>query len=161
MKALKIVHQKVIDTEKVFPHPRGLPFTNSLKFIVQNTFSQQFQQMSHDSKEDAIACMHLMLRRILPELRKQEAEKMREKDQWQVNPLTAPPDEREGEGDADKTVAANVSRAEQHISCGAGDSDHEIPAGSQKRKREDDEIGDKGSKRPQSSGEGSPLLPAD
>lgn len=72
LKALKILHMKVIDTEEVFPHPRGLPFTRSLKLIVQQMFDLQIQQFDHDSKQDAIACMNLMLRQVLDELRDYE-----------------------------------------------------------------------------------------
>lgn len=68
LKALKIMHLRVIDTEDVFPHPRGLPFTRSLKLIVQEMFGLQIQQFDHDSKQDAIACMNLMLRQVLEEL---------------------------------------------------------------------------------------------
>lgn len=68
LKALKIVHMKVIDTEDVFPHPRGLPFTRSLKLIVQEQFNLMIQMFDHDSKQDAIACMNLMLRQVLDEL---------------------------------------------------------------------------------------------
>ena len=58
----------MIDTEYVFPHPRGLPFTRSLKVIVQQQFNQQIQREDHDSRTDAIACMNLMLRQVLDEL---------------------------------------------------------------------------------------------
>ena len=59
---------KVIDTEHVFYHPRGLPFTRSLKVIVQQVFNVQIHRYDHDSRQDAIACMNLMLRQVLEEL---------------------------------------------------------------------------------------------
>lgn len=70
LKVLKIVHMKVIDTEQVFPHPKGLPFTRSLKRIVEETFNMSIQRFDHDSKQDAIACMNLMLRKVVDQLRK-------------------------------------------------------------------------------------------
>lgn len=66
------MHLKVVDTEEVFADARGLPFTRSLKSIVQEKFDVQIQQFDHDSKQDAIACMNLMLRQVLPELRDYE-----------------------------------------------------------------------------------------
>lgn len=69
-KVLKIAHMNVIDTEDVFPHPRGLPFTRSLKRIVEETFNMNIQRFDHDSKQDAIACMNLMLRKVVDQLRK-------------------------------------------------------------------------------------------
>jgi RNA exonuclease 1 len=70
LKALKILHNRVIDTEEVFPHPKGLPFTRSLKRIVQETFNMNIQMYDHDSRQDAVACMNLMLRRVIHELKK-------------------------------------------------------------------------------------------
>lgn len=69
LKVLKILHLKVIDTEEVFPDSRGLPFTQSLKRIVQETFNTHIQMFDHDSKQDAIACMNLMLRKVIDELK--------------------------------------------------------------------------------------------
>ena len=65
---LKIVHQKIIDTVQVFPHPRGLPFKQNLKMLIRNELCMNIQSSDHDSKEDAIACMHVMLHRARNEI---------------------------------------------------------------------------------------------
>lgn len=70
LKVLKIAHMKVIDTEDVFPHNKGLPYTRSLKRIVEEQFRMSIQKFDHDSKQDAIACMNLMLRQVVELLRK-------------------------------------------------------------------------------------------
>ena len=72
LKALKMLHMCVIDTEEVFPHPKGLPFTRSLKSIVEQNFDFQFQTFVHDSRLDAIACMNLMLRQVKPDVQDYE-----------------------------------------------------------------------------------------
>lgn len=63
LKALKVVHSTVIDTAEVFPHRRGLPFKRALRTIVAEIMHQIIQEndSGHDSKEDAISCMKLML----------------------------------------------------------------------------------------------------
>ncbi len=36
LKALRIVHGKVVDTAALFPHPKGLPFKHSLKKLAKD-----------------------------------------------------------------------------------------------------------------------------
>ncbi|VDN54134.1 unnamed protein product [Dracunculus medinensis] len=77
LKALRIVHQKIVDTSDVFPHERGLPYKKSLKNIFNDIFHSNIQENGkirnsagniladgHDSKEDASACMRLMLHKV-------------------------------------------------------------------------------------------------
>lgn len=62
-KALKLLHPTVIDTAHLFPHRKGLPFKRALRTIVAETMSQIIQDAvgGHDSAEDAISCMRLVL----------------------------------------------------------------------------------------------------
>eukprot|EP00468_Gymnochlora_sp_CCMP2014_P014695 CAMPEP_0167768002 /NCGR_PEP_ID=MMETSP0110_2-20121227/16389_1 /TAXON_ID=629695 /ORGANISM="Gymnochlora sp., Strain CCMP2014" /LENGTH=479 /DNA_ID=CAMNT_0007656555 /DNA_START=235 /DNA_END=1675 /DNA_ORIENTATION=+ len=65
--ALRIVHTKVLDTSILYPHPRGPPRKQSLKFISEKFLGRQIQketeegqkEMGHDSTEDAIAALEL------------------------------------------------------------------------------------------------------
>ncbi|XP_074040750.1 putative exonuclease GOR [Leptinotarsa decemlineata] len=66
LRALKIVHYKIVDTAFTFPHYRGLPFRRSLKDLISEILRDDIQCSSkgHDSREDATACMRLMLWRV-------------------------------------------------------------------------------------------------
>eukprot|EP01135_Chromosphaera_perkinsii_P001719 Nk52_evm96s208 gene=Nk52_evmTU96s208 len=80
-KALKVVHEKVIDTSVLFPHKLGHPYKRRLKNIVQENLHRFIQTgvkekestegtrgsggpsvvgAGHDSTEDATACMDLL-----------------------------------------------------------------------------------------------------
>lgn len=63
---LKIIHFNVIDTSVLFPHPRGLPFKRSLKTLAKEKLHRNIQDKvgGHDSKEDAVACLDLVLWKI-------------------------------------------------------------------------------------------------
>jgi RNA exonuclease 1 len=43
LKALRIVHQKIIDTAAIFPHPSGLPFKISLKKLMKDYLNREIQ----------------------------------------------------------------------------------------------------------------------
>ncbi|KII61366.1 RNA exonuclease 1 [Thelohanellus kitauei] len=43
LKALKIIHDKVIDTAIVFPHPKGFPYTLSLKQLANEILKINIQ----------------------------------------------------------------------------------------------------------------------
>lgn len=62
-KSLKLIHTNVIDTAHMFPHRKGLPFKRALRTIVAELMSQIIQnsESGHDSAEDAISCMKLVL----------------------------------------------------------------------------------------------------
>nr|XP_023028171.1 RNA exonuclease 1 homolog [Leptinotarsa decemlineata] len=62
MKALKIVHNSVIDTSVLFPHKMGLPHKRGLKVLASEYLRKIIQNdvSGHDSAEDAITCMELL-----------------------------------------------------------------------------------------------------
>jgi RNA exonuclease 1 len=75
--ALKLTHPYIIDTALLFPHPRGPPLKQSLKFLSQKFLGREIQKghgttgpgAGHDSIEDARTCLDLV---------KQKCEKGRE-----------------------------------------------------------------------------------
>lgn len=65
MKALQMTHPFVVDTSVIFPHPRGPPFKQSLKFLAQKYLDRAVQKgdgtlAGHDSIEDARTCLDLV-----------------------------------------------------------------------------------------------------
>lgn len=72
LKALKLVHHTLVDTAEVHPHRRGLPFKRALRTIVAEVLLKIIQDEvgGHDSQEDAISCMQLMLLKISQDLSK-------------------------------------------------------------------------------------------
>ncbi|XP_059167072.1 putative exonuclease GOR [Physella acuta] len=64
--ALKLIHSTVVDTSLVFPHPRGLPYKRALRNLVEEKLQKRIQTHTggHDSKEDAVACMQLILYKV-------------------------------------------------------------------------------------------------
>ncbi|CAN7987032.1 unnamed protein product [Ixodes hexagonus] len=61
LRGLKLLHDTVVDTAVLFPHHRGLPFRRSLRSLVGAYLNRDVQDGSHDSLEDARACMQLVL----------------------------------------------------------------------------------------------------
>ncbi|CAD6227837.1 GSCOCG00006295001-RA-CDS [Cotesia congregata] len=61
-KALKLIHNTVVDTSVVFPHKNGYPQKRALKNLCSEYLRKIIQNDvgGHDSSEDAIACMELM-----------------------------------------------------------------------------------------------------
>ncbi|KFM63646.1 RNA exonuclease 1-like protein, partial [Stegodyphus mimosarum] len=70
-KALKLIHKTVIDTSVVFPHKMGLPYKRALKTLMAEKLNKIIQNDvgGHDSNEDAVSCMELMLWKIKEELK--------------------------------------------------------------------------------------------
>lgn len=62
LKALRIIHRKVIDTAAQFPHPKGFPFRHSLRNLVQMHLGRFIQMGTegHDSLEDTLATIDLL-----------------------------------------------------------------------------------------------------
>lgn len=65
MKALQMTHPFVVDTSVLFPHQRGPPFKQSLKFLAQKYLDRAVQKgdgtlAGHDSIEDARTCLDLV-----------------------------------------------------------------------------------------------------
>lgn len=61
--ALKLCHRWCIDTSIVYPHRRGAPFKRALRTLMREVLHRVIQEddSGHDSREDADACMQLML----------------------------------------------------------------------------------------------------
>ncbi|XP_056591071.1 uncharacterized protein zgc:152968 isoform X1 [Triplophysa dalaica] len=64
--ALKIIHSSVIDTSMVFPHRLGPPHKRELNSLTGDYLRRIIQESveGHDTREDAMACMELMLWRV-------------------------------------------------------------------------------------------------
>lgn len=63
LKALHIIHTKIVDTSVLFPDPRGFPFRTSLKYLSRIFLGKVIQRNNHDCKEDAQMCLELILYR--------------------------------------------------------------------------------------------------
>ncbi|TMW64657.1 hypothetical protein Poli38472_011537 [Pythium oligandrum] len=67
LRALRIVHLKIADTAILYPHQRGFPFKTSLKFLTKTFLGKDIQtkiQEGHDSAEDAVAAMELLIQKV-------------------------------------------------------------------------------------------------
>ncbi|CEG45982.1 small rna degrading nuclease 5-like isoform x1 [Plasmopara halstedii] len=67
LRALRLVHLTIGDTAILYPHQRGFPFRTSLKFLTKTYLKKDIQmqiQTGHDSAEDAIASLELLLLKI-------------------------------------------------------------------------------------------------
>eukprot|EP00803_Ostreobium_quekettii_P005621 evm.model.scf_2414.1 EVM.evm.TU.scf_2414.1 scf_2414:2576-15092(+) len=60
LKAIKILHSKVLDTCHLYPHPRGPPARSSLKVLATKWLKRPIQHGSHDSVVDARAALDLV-----------------------------------------------------------------------------------------------------
>lgn len=66
LKALRLTHPFIADTSVLFPHARGPPLKNSLKFLAQKYLGREVQKAGHaghDSVEDARTCLDLVKRK--------------------------------------------------------------------------------------------------
>eukprot|EP01101_Sappina_pedata_P008847 TRINITY_DN4992_c0_g1_i1.p1 TRINITY_DN4992_c0_g1~~TRINITY_DN4992_c0_g1_i1.p1 ORF type:complete len:600 (-),score=270.22 TRINITY_DN4992_c0_g1_i1:13-1791(-) len=64
LKALKIVHKKVIDTALLFPRPGG---KHSLKFLTKKFLKEDIQIGTHDSIQDSVSAMKLVHLKLIKE----------------------------------------------------------------------------------------------
>ncbi|CAK6435404.1 unnamed protein product [Pipistrellus nathusii] len=64
--ALKLTHRTVLDTSVLFPHHLGLPYRRSLRSLAAQHLGRVIQDgvHGHNSIEDAIACMHLVISKV-------------------------------------------------------------------------------------------------
>ncbi|XP_023243298.1 RNA exonuclease 1 homolog isoform X1 [Centruroides sculpturatus] len=71
-KALKLIHSTVVDTSVVFPHKMGPPYKRALRTLMAEYLNKIIQNSvdGHDSQEDALACMELMLWKIKEDVKK-------------------------------------------------------------------------------------------
>ncbi|XP_033341903.2 uncharacterized protein LOC117229499 [Megalopta genalis] len=62
-KALRLLHDTVVDTSVMFPHKNGYPQKRALKNLCSEYLRKIIQNevCGHDSKEDAVSCMELIL----------------------------------------------------------------------------------------------------
>lgn len=72
LRALKLIHDLVIDTSLVFPHFYGLPYRRSLRSLARSYLKREIQgnMWGHDSYEDARASMELMLWKVRKDINK-------------------------------------------------------------------------------------------
>jgi len=72
LRALKLIHDQVIDTSLVFPHFYGLPYRRSLRSLARSYLKREIQGnvFGHDSYEDARASIELMLWKVRKDLEK-------------------------------------------------------------------------------------------
>jgi RNA exonuclease 1 len=84
-----MVHETIIDTSLVFPHARGQPYKRALRTLMSDYLTKIIQEngrhttttgsyrhvvvfrlaQGHDSMEDAISCMELMLWKVKQDLK--------------------------------------------------------------------------------------------
>ena len=66
LKAMRLAHENVIDTVKLYPHFKGLPFRFSLKHLASKYLEELIQNSAsgHDSKEDAVIALELVNKKI-------------------------------------------------------------------------------------------------
>jgi RNA exonuclease 1 len=62
LNALKLTHPFVIDTGMLYPHPRGPPYKQSLKWLANKYLHREVQKGTdgHNSVEDAQTCLDLL-----------------------------------------------------------------------------------------------------
>nr|CCA26123.1 exonuclease putative [Albugo laibachii Nc14] len=65
--ALRIIHRRIIDTVVLFPHPKGLPYRSSLRFLTAKFLHRVIQNdaQGHCSIEDAVATLQLVKLKVL------------------------------------------------------------------------------------------------
>lgn len=71
LNALRLCHRTIIDTAILFPHQRGLPLRNKLKWLVEKHLERKIQvdgdfPLGHDSKIDA-RCAGELVRLVIKE----------------------------------------------------------------------------------------------
>ncbi|KAK6735442.1 hypothetical protein RB195_018572 [Necator americanus] len=66
LKAMRIRHERVVDTAVVFEHRQGFPFKRALRNLASDYLQKIIQEddSGHDSREDSATCMSLMLLKV-------------------------------------------------------------------------------------------------
>lgn len=71
LKALKMVHYNVVDTSIIYPHKYGPPYKWGLKFLSEQHLQRIIQsEEGHDSKEDALASLDLVWKKLKEDVKK-------------------------------------------------------------------------------------------
>ena len=65
LQRLKMIHANVIDTCALYPHKRGAPYRNALRYLTERFLGRKIQEGSHDSVADARATMELALLKFI------------------------------------------------------------------------------------------------
>lgn len=60
LKALRVLHSRLLDTCFLFPHLKGPPARSALKVLAQRFLKRKIQEGSHDSVVDARTAMDLV-----------------------------------------------------------------------------------------------------
>eukprot|EP00743_Colponemidia_sp_Colp-15_P008400 GILK01009127.1.p1 GENE.GILK01009127.1~~GILK01009127.1.p1 ORF type:complete len:612 (-),score=118.98 GILK01009127.1:30-1865(-) len=65
--ALKIIHERVVDTTHLYPHPKGLPYKSALRVLANRFLNKQIQgeATGHNPVEDAVTAMELAQLKVL------------------------------------------------------------------------------------------------
>eukprot|EP00742_Colponemidia_sp_Colp-10_P009987 GILJ01010934.1.p1 GENE.GILJ01010934.1~~GILJ01010934.1.p1 ORF type:complete len:649 (-),score=91.00 GILJ01010934.1:60-1964(-) len=65
--ALKIIHERVVDTTHLYPHPKGLPYKSALRVLASRFLNKQIQgeATGHNPVEDAVTAMELAQLKVL------------------------------------------------------------------------------------------------
>ncbi|XP_064625798.1 uncharacterized protein LOC135486691 isoform X2 [Lineus longissimus] len=71
--ALKLIHSTVVDTSVVFPHWLGPPYKRALRHLAGEILNKIIQNDvgGHDSREDAVSCLELMLWKVRDDIKKE------------------------------------------------------------------------------------------
>lgn len=70
MAALRLLHDRIVDTAIIYTHPRGPPFRYALRDLAKSHLSREIQSgggkegVGHSSLEDSIATLDLVLKKI-------------------------------------------------------------------------------------------------
>lgn len=71
LKALKMVHYNVVDTSVIYPHKYGPPYKCGLKLLSEQHLQRIIQsEEGHDSKEDALASLDLVWKKLKEDVKK-------------------------------------------------------------------------------------------
>ncbi len=64
LRALRLIHHRVIDTAQLYPHPKGSPFKRSLRNLCSTLLGKEVQEgtgtSGHDSLADATHAMEVI-----------------------------------------------------------------------------------------------------
>ena len=65
LKCLKLIHNRIIDTSDIFPHPNGHPSKHSLVFLLSRVLRETLNRESgHDSVDDARCALKIAMKKL-------------------------------------------------------------------------------------------------